>query len=66
MIRFLVRRALRGLLVIWLITLVLFGMFFVAPSNVAQTLGGRQATPGDDRADQPAARAGPAASGSST
>src|SRR5690349_1917236 len=43
--RFLVRRALRGLLVIWLITLVLFGMFFVAPSNVAQTLGGRQATP---------------------
>ena len=45
MIRFLVRRALRGLLVIWLITLVLFGMFFVAPSNVAQTLGGRQATP---------------------
>ena len=45
MTRFLVRRALRGLLVIWLITLVLFGMFFVAPSNVAQTLGGRQATP---------------------
>lgn len=45
MIRFLFRRALRGLLVIWLITLVLFGMFFVAPSNVAQTLGGRQATP---------------------
>jgi peptide/nickel transport system permease protein len=43
--RFLVRRALRGLLVVWLITLVLFGMFFVAPSNVAQTLGGRQATP---------------------
>ena len=45
MIRFLVRRALRGLLVIWLITLVVFGMFFVAPSDVAQTLGGRQATP---------------------
>ena len=45
MIRFLVRRVLQGLLVIWLITLVLFGLFFVAPSNVAQTLGGRQATP---------------------
>ena len=45
MIRFFVRRALQGLLVIWLITIVLFGMFFVAPSNVAQTLGGRQATP---------------------
>jgi peptide/nickel transport system permease protein len=45
MIRFLIRRVLQGLLVIWLITIVLFGMFFVAPSNVAQTLGGRQATP---------------------
>ncbi len=45
MIRFLVRRILQGLLVIWLITLVLFGLFFVAPSDVAQTLGGRQATP---------------------
>ena len=45
MTRFLIRRVLQGLLVIWLITLVLFGMFFVAPSNVAQTLGGRQATP---------------------
>jgi peptide/nickel transport system permease protein len=45
MIRFLVRRVLQGLLVIWLITLVLFATFYVAPSNVAQNLGGRQATP---------------------
>ncbi len=45
MIRFLIRRVLQGLLVVWLITLVLFGMFFVVPSDVAQTLGGRQATP---------------------
>lgn len=45
MIRFLVRRSLQGLLVVWLITLVLFGTFFVAPSNVAHQLGGRQATP---------------------
>lgn len=45
MIRFLARRSLQGLLVIWLITLVLFATFFIAPSNVAQTLGGRQATP---------------------
>ncbi len=45
MIRFLIRRVLQGLLVIWLITLVLFATFFVVPSNVAQTLGGRQATP---------------------
>jgi peptide/nickel transport system permease protein len=45
MIRFLVRRVLQGLLVIWLITIVLFVTFYVTPSNVAQTLGGRQATP---------------------
>lgn len=45
MIRFLARRSLQGLLVIWLITLVLFATFFIAPGNVAQTLGGRQATP---------------------
>ena len=45
MIRFLVRRVLRGLLVIWLITLVVFGTFYVVPNNVAQTIGGRQATP---------------------
>ncbi len=45
MIRFLGRRILQGLLVIWLITIVLFVTFFVAPSNVAQILGGRQATP---------------------
>lgn len=45
MIRFLVRRVLQGLLVIWFITLILFATFYIAPSNVAQTLGGRQATP---------------------
>jgi len=44
-IRFLVRRVLQGLLVIWFITLILFATFYIAPSNVAQTLGGRQATP---------------------
>lgn len=45
MIRFLVRRSLQGLLVIWLITIVLFVTFYIAPGNVAQQLGGRQATP---------------------
>lgn len=45
MLRFLVRRVLQGLLVVWIITLLLFGLFFIAPSNVAQVLGGRQATP---------------------
>lgn len=45
MIRFLVRRILTGILVLWLITLAVFGLFFVVPSNVARTLAGRQATP---------------------
>ena len=42
---FLIRRLGHGLLVLWLITIAVFGLFFVAPSNVAQTLAGRQATP---------------------
>ena len=45
MLRFLVRRTAQGLLVLWLITLVLFALFFVVPSNVARTLAGRQASP---------------------
>ena len=45
MIGFLVRRITLGILVLWLITLLVFGLFFVAPNNVAQTLAGRQATP---------------------
>ena len=45
MIRFLVVRTLTGLFVLWVITVAVFGLFFVAPSNVAHTLGGRQATP---------------------
>ena len=39
------RRIGHGILVLWLITVAVFGLFFVAPSNVAQTLAGRQATP---------------------
>src|SRR3954471_13581379 len=42
---FLIRRIAHGILVLWLITIAVFGLFFVAPSNVAQTLAGRQATP---------------------
>ena len=42
---FLIRRIAHGILVLWLISLAVFGLFFVAPSNVAQTLAGRQATP---------------------
>jgi len=45
MISFLVRRILIGVFVLWLITVLVFALFFVAPSNVAQTLGGRNATP---------------------
>ena len=42
---FLIRRIAHGLKVLWLITVAVFALFFVAPSNVAQTLAGRQATP---------------------
>jgi len=45
MLRFLIRRTAQGLLVLWLITMVLFALFFVVPSNVARTLAGRQASP---------------------
>jgi peptide/nickel transport system permease protein len=45
MLRFLIRRIALGLLVLWLISMLVFALFFVAPSNVARTLAGRQATP---------------------
>ena len=45
MVRFLIRRLALGLLVLWLITVAVFALFFVAPNNVARTLAGRQATP---------------------
>src|SRR5215471_16150599 len=45
MTRFLVRRILLGILVLWVITTLVFVMFFVAPHNVARLLAGRQATP---------------------
>ena len=40
MTRFLIRRILTGLLVIWLISIVVFVLFFVAPPNVAYLLLG--------------------------
>jgi peptide/nickel transport system permease protein len=45
--RFLIRRILQGLLVLWLMTLTVFGIFFVGPGPqfVARVLAGRQATP---------------------
>ncbi len=45
MFRFLILRILQGILVLWLITVAVFALFFVVPSNVARTLAGRQATP---------------------
>ena len=45
MLRFLVNRILVGLLVLWLISVSVFALFFVIPSNVARTLAGRQANP---------------------
>ncbi|GAA2040390.1 ABC transporter permease [Terrabacter terrae] len=45
MARFLVRRVALGILVLWLITVAVFGLFFVAPNDVARALAGRQATP---------------------
>ena len=45
MLRFLVVRLLTGVLVLWVITMAVFALFYVAPNNVARTLAGRQATP---------------------
>jgi peptide/nickel transport system permease protein len=44
MIRFLLRRVLFGLLVLWLISVAVFALFFVAPHDPARTIAGRQAT----------------------
>ena len=45
MARFLVRRIALGILVMWLITVAVFALFFIAPNDVARTLAGRQASP---------------------
>jgi len=45
MVAFLVRRLALGLVVLWVMTGVVFVMFFVAPHNVASLIAGRQATP---------------------
>ena len=45
MTQFLIRRVALGLLVLWVMTTVVFVMFFVAPHNVANLIAGRQATP---------------------
>lgn len=40
-IRFIIRRSLTGLIVVWLISIVVFAIFFIAPPNVAFLLLGR-------------------------
>jgi peptide/nickel transport system permease protein len=44
MTRFLIRRFLFGVLVLWLISVAVFVLFFVAPHDPARTIAGRQAT----------------------
>ena len=45
MFRFIVRRLLFGVLVLWLISLLVFVLFFVAPHDPARLIAGRLATP---------------------
>jgi peptide/nickel transport system permease protein len=45
MARFLLIRVFNGIVVLWLVSMAVFALFFIAPSNVARTLAGRQATP---------------------
>jgi len=43
--RFLLRRSLHGLFVLWMISILVFVLFFIAPGDVARRMAGRQATP---------------------
>ncbi len=45
MTRFVLRRLGQGLVVLWLITVLVFAIFFIAPNNVARALAGKQASP---------------------
>lgn len=47
MVRFLIRRIALGLFVMWIVTMLVFGIFFVGPgpADVARRLAGREATP---------------------
>ena len=44
MLRFLARRVIFGVVVLWFVATVVFAMYFVAPNNVARTLAGREAS----------------------
>ena len=45
MTRFLLRRTIHGILLIWVISMLVFGLFFLAPGDIARRMSGRQATP---------------------
>ncbi len=45
MLRFLIRRVVFGVVVMWLVATIVFAMYFIAPHNVARTLAGKQASP---------------------
>jgi peptide/nickel transport system permease protein len=45
MIRIFVQRLLSGIVVLWIISVAVFALFFIAPNDVAQHIAGRQATP---------------------
>ena len=44
MIRFLFRRILWGVAIVWFVATLVFGLFFVAPRDVARLIAGRQAS----------------------
>src|ERR1700722_7257208 len=47
MVRFLIRRILLGIFVMWLVTMLVFGIFFLGPGpqSVARRIAGKNATP---------------------
>src|SRR5215207_6722804 len=45
MLRFLVRRVLFGVVVLWLISVAVFALYFIAPPDPARLIAGRLATP---------------------
>ena len=45
MTRLLLGRLLSGIVVLWIISIAVFALFFIAPQNVAREIAGRQATP---------------------
>jgi peptide/nickel transport system permease protein len=45
LVRFLIRRILLGVLVLWITSVAVFAMFFIAPHDPARLLAGKEATP---------------------